>query len=334
MMSFTLIFFIFSSFSLFLIILIYQYRSFKRERIRVSQIGKKHKIISKRITKRMVKNNQNEISRRIGMFCEQYFRLKHTSPFGFMRWKMRFSRVLSFVKKTSNVRILDVGCSDGFLILYTTKMGLESIGLDISKDLLKKAKERFGNKGLCFLGVVADAAHLPFKEESFSTIFCLDVLEHLPDEDNCLKEVYRALERRGDVIITTPCATSMNRTINVFEFLYKLRAIITRNSLPKERPLCSKLLLLTGKKEPYIFHRDFTPYELKKKCKISGFCITHFHTYDYTTVNHIVSKIHNMTRSLSLSKTIVMCLTRLLSTLPYVKYLGRESIVVYTKLTR
>lgn len=334
MILFTLIFFIFISFSLFLIILIYQYGSFKRERMRVSQLSKKHKIISRRITKRKVKNNQNEISRRIGMFCEQYFRLKFRSPFGFMRWKLRFSRVLSFAERTSNARILDVGCSDGFLILHTTKMGLESIGLDLSKDFLKKGKERFENNGLCFFGVIADAAHLPFKERSFSTVFCLDLLEHLPDEDDFLKETYRALERIGNVVITTPCATSMNRTINVFEFLYKLRAIITRNSLPRERPLCSKLLLLTGKKEPYIFHRDFTPYELKKKSEISGFCITHFHTYDYTTVNHIVSKIHSMTRSLSLSKSIVICLTRLLSHLPYVKYLGRESIVVYTKFTR
>lgn len=334
MIPFIVTFFIIS-FSPFLIILIHQYGGFKRERIRISQISRKHKVISKRVTKKMVKYHENELCKRINVFSEQ-FHSRYMSPLGLMLWKLRYTQALSFIGKMSNARILDVGCGDGILTLYATEMGLKSIGLEISGARLRKAKDRFRNKERSFLGVVADATHLPFKEESFSSIFCLDVLEHIPDGDNCLKEMYRVLERDGNAIITTPCATAMD-IINVFEFLYKLRAIVTWDTLPRERLLCSdhgwlkNKFGLKVKKAPYIFHRDFIPYELKKKCEISGFYITRFHTYNYITVNRIISKMYNIIRSLSLSKSIIMCLTRLLSVFPHVKYLGKESIIICDK---
>ena len=50
----------------------------------------------------------------------------------------------------------------------------------------------------------ADALRLPFKNGSFSTVVCSEVLEHLPDDLAALKEIARVMARDGALILTFP----------------------------------------------------------------------------------------------------------------------------------
>jgi SAM-dependent methyltransferase len=53
--------------------------------------------------------------------------------------------------------------------------------------------------------VVADGMHLPFKSNGFSHIICSEVLEHLENDLQALKEMARTLKRpSGNLIITVP----------------------------------------------------------------------------------------------------------------------------------
>ena len=45
--------------------------------------------------------------------------------------------------------------------------------------------------------------HLPFYEEKFDTIFCLGVLYHRSDPVAMLKQLYKGLDRSGEVILDT-----------------------------------------------------------------------------------------------------------------------------------
>ena len=45
--------------------------------------------------------------------------------------------------------------------------------------------------------------HLPFYEEKFDLIFCLGVLYHRSDPVSMLKELYKGLENKGEVILDT-----------------------------------------------------------------------------------------------------------------------------------
>lgn len=54
------------------------------------------------------------------------------------------------------------------------------------------------------LNCVANIINLPFKEQRFDTIFCSQVLEHLPNPSLALNEFYKALKPGGNLILTVP----------------------------------------------------------------------------------------------------------------------------------
>ena len=88
-------------------------------------------------------------------------------------------RLLSGISKGK--RVLDLGCGTGLLKDF---LGVELIGCDISRNMLKKAK----NKGM--LVVQADIEHLPFKNK-FKTILSFTALQNVPDVTLALSEIKR-----------------------------------------------------------------------------------------------------------------------------------------------
>ena len=71
-----------------------------------------------------------------------------------------------------NVKILDFGCAVGFLMEGFRELGYKEIyGWDISSWAVSKAQE----KGLNILKKI--------EELSFDIIICLDVLEHMADQE-------------------------------------------------------------------------------------------------------------------------------------------------------
>ncbi len=54
------------------------------------------------------------------------------------------------------------------------------------------------------LFVVADATALPFKTASFSQVVCSEVLEHLPDDREALRQMAQVLQPAGELLLTFP----------------------------------------------------------------------------------------------------------------------------------
>lgn len=52
--------------------------------------------------------------------------------------------------------------------------------------------------------VKADICDLPFEENSFDFILCNHVLEHIPDDEKAMKEIYRVLRLGGIAILQIP----------------------------------------------------------------------------------------------------------------------------------
>lgn len=106
-------------------------------------------------------------------------------------------------------RVLDIGCGDGLLLEELKKNGVMGIGVDISSTSIDICKSR----GLdCrWLDI---SGELPFEDSAFDSVILTDVLEHLFQPAEVLKEVHRVTAR--DVFIAVPNFVSFPARLQVF----------------------------------------------------------------------------------------------------------------------
>lgn len=96
--------------------------------------------------------------------------------------------------------ILDLGCGEGkysTLILKRTPNIRQLVGLDVSKEHIKKARIDNPHGNIEFL--VADGQNIPFKNKCFDLTICKDLLHHVRHPSEVLKEISRV--SRGQVVI-------------------------------------------------------------------------------------------------------------------------------------
>jgi ubiquinone/menaquinone biosynthesis C-methylase UbiE len=87
--------------------------------------------------------------------------------------------------------LLDLGCGTGGSFGLLRRFG-RVIGLDASPDALALARKKHPDVPL----VLGDAQKLPFASDRFDLVAVLDVLEHLPDDRQALREIRRVLKPR------------------------------------------------------------------------------------------------------------------------------------------
>jgi SAM-dependent methyltransferase len=91
--------------------------------------------------------------------------------------------------------VLDVGCGDGALGRPLLRAGVPWIGLDLSTTLLRDAPRP---------AIRADAARLPFPDETFGAVAALYMLYHLADPDQAIAEAHRVLRPGGLLVTASP----------------------------------------------------------------------------------------------------------------------------------
>ncbi|MCT7562536.1 class I SAM-dependent methyltransferase [Aliarcobacter butzleri] len=91
-------------------------------------------------------------------------------------------------------KILDLGCGEGTLAIKIQNQGANVIGIDLSEEMVLKAKE----KGIeAFVMSVTD---LKFQNESFDKVFSNAVLHWVKDLDKSAKEIARVLKKNGKFV--------------------------------------------------------------------------------------------------------------------------------------
>ena len=106
------------------------------------------------------------------------------------KWR---KRLVSDIKDEFGKRIslLEVGCGSGLIYEELTKLRVVTpqtyIGGDISHKMLDIAVNRYPNAKFIYL----DIFKLPFPEKSQPNIICIQVLQHLPNYAEALRELIR-----------------------------------------------------------------------------------------------------------------------------------------------
>jgi ubiquinone/menaquinone biosynthesis C-methylase UbiE len=109
-------------------------------------------------------------------------------------------RVAELVATEGPHRVLEVGCGEG-VVLATLALRLPGTrfdGLELDETALEQARVRCPGAKL----VRGDACELPFGDQSFDLVVCLEVLEHLPEPVRALRELRRVA--RAGCLLSVP----------------------------------------------------------------------------------------------------------------------------------
>jgi len=105
--------------------------------------------------------------------------------------------------------VLDAGCGSGRHLRALAKLpnlkiiGIDRNGSDLNDALtgLKNMPDALSDN---YLVSLADIKNLPFASASFDCVICSEVLEHIEEHENALKELVRILKPQGDLVVSVP----------------------------------------------------------------------------------------------------------------------------------
>lgn len=101
-------------------------------------------------------------------------------------------------------RFLDVGTGTGWIGIGISKYNrdAEVIGVDLSETMLKVATRNAAVENVQNIKFrKGDAKRLPFDDESFDSVFCHNMLHHIPEPVKMVKEMMRVLKKDGTLVI-------------------------------------------------------------------------------------------------------------------------------------
>jgi SAM-dependent methyltransferase len=115
--------------------------------------------------------------------------------------KKHIMKYMKFLRKGSSLKMLDVGCGQGYYVRDAMEEGINAYGIDISTYALENALAEV--KDRITFGSITE---IPFADEEFDVMTAFDVIEHIHPKDtlNAVAEIRRVLKPDGIIIITTP----------------------------------------------------------------------------------------------------------------------------------
>jgi SAM-dependent methyltransferase len=87
---------------------------------------------------------------------------------------------IKHIWKNDQGYILDVGCGYGAYTKLLAGNSILAVGLDIKWEFIKKARKENSGENIEF--VLASGDFLPFKAETFDSVFLIETLEHILDD--------------------------------------------------------------------------------------------------------------------------------------------------------
>lgn len=119
-----------------------------------------------------------------------------------------FDTFLSWLPLSSSSHVLEIACGSGGPALHLArKHKCRVTGVDINDSAVATATQAARAAGLDsnVRFQIADAnKHLPFDDETFDAILCIDSINHLPSRFATLREWYRLLKRGRRILFTDP----------------------------------------------------------------------------------------------------------------------------------
>jgi len=124
----------------------------------------------------------------------------HRNPIQrFLLWNF-FRNLLVLISEKKVISILDVGCGEGFTLnrLKANNIGEKLEGIEYSEDAIVIGKKIYPEIKI----TKGNIYKLPYKDNSFDLVLCTEVLEHLENPEEGLRELIRVSKKY--LVISVP----------------------------------------------------------------------------------------------------------------------------------
>ncbi|MGC9397911.1 MAG: methyltransferase domain-containing protein [Anaerolineae bacterium] len=202
----------------------------------------------------------------------------------------RLHALWGFSNIQEGMRIFDVGCGRGEILVHCGMQGISAIGMDYSNaalSLTQHAIARVEEQGIDDqwerpVIICGNAKEIPLLSQTVDRVVMSDIVEHLyPDElDKTFHEVYRVLVPGGKLFIhTMPNLWYYRYGYPLFRFVQKLRGVFLPAD-PRERFRYS-----------HVHVNEQTPLKLHRSLSRVGFSSWRVWLHDYRDYNEYNPKI-------------------------------------------
>lgn len=203
--------------------------------------------------------------------------------------KLRLKRSVETLNLSGTDTVLDYGAGDGYLATLLYKLNIKNI----------TCYEPMGEQYDQMKCLLADFPSIHktnridiIANQLFSKIFCLEVLEHLPEEqlNTSLKTIYDLLDKSGKALLTVPCESGANGFIK-----NSIKKTIDKNRTYTYKDLWD-IAFNKKRVERIVKHSNSTPYIYEH----FGFNNIQFEDYLVANQFKVERKIHFPLKYLSL----------------------------------
>ena len=118
------------------------------------------------------------------------------------------NRIWDALRLTPGARLLDAGCGSGQLAIALAERGARVTGIDLSPEMIRRARDRASERGVEIEWRTGDVAQLAEPLAVFDAIQARVLFQFLPDVPGALRELRRVLRPGGRLLASVPGALS------------------------------------------------------------------------------------------------------------------------------
>jgi len=164
-------------------------------------------------------------------------------------------RITELFKERGVRQVLDLGCGAGRHIIYLAQKDFDVYGIDVSKEAIRKAKQRLDKLGFSASLKVGSMTLLPYRDNLFDALISTTTIHHgrIQQIKKAIREIERVVKPAGLIFIKVPKKRS-------------------KKEIPKERLFGIKFIaprtfIVLGGEEKGLPHYQFSKDLLRKNFK-------------------------------------------------------------------
>ncbi|GAV19887.1 ubiquinone/menaquinone biosynthesis methyltransferase [Mariprofundus micogutta] len=137
--------------------------------------------------------------------AEKYDKARFSSRAGMEVHFIELSKVMRLLDQTSkSAKVVEIGCGTGRILMECVEAGYSVDGADASSSMLGKLQEKLEEKGASQSLDVAEAAKLPYEDNSYDVAYTVRLLNQTESKayaKNVIIEMMRIVRPEGRVLV-------------------------------------------------------------------------------------------------------------------------------------